>query len=131
MQNIDIDWTNANPTYTFESEVDALETLQALANELESARQQVHHTMRYMRAAVLASQGTDGDDLPVSKQAVIAASGLSRRTVYGILGDEGLKPVFDSARDAAVGMRQAAEQLVDAGRSLPTADDLARGPQSR
>lgn len=95
MQNIDIDWTNANPTYTFESEVDALETLQGLADQLHSAREQARHTMRYMQAAVLASQGPNGDDMPVSKQAVIAASRLSRRTVYGILGDEGAESGLD------------------------------------
>lgn len=87
MAMVDIDY-DPNPEYCFTSEMHALETLEQLAIQLEAERKLVKHTMKHMRAAMLASQDQNGDDGPVSKEAVITASRLSRRTVYGVLGGQ-------------------------------------------
>lgn len=76
---------NEDPDFRFTTEVDALMTLQDLAQDLESAREQVRQVMRYMTAAVLAARAVEEDGSPVSKQAIIGHSGLSRQTVYDIL----------------------------------------------
>jgi hypothetical protein len=82
-----VDWVS-EPVFEFETEVDALKMLQALSDELRSAREQVRHAMRYMGAAVQAARTVVEDGKPVSKQAITRESGLSRRTVYAILGQE-------------------------------------------
>jgi citrate lyase alpha subunit len=77
-----------DPVFKFETEVDALRMLEILGDELKVAREQVRHTTRYLAAAVQAArQVTEDDGKPVSKQAIIGASGLARQTVYNILGE--------------------------------------------
>lgn len=84
---VNIDWT-AEPSFAFATEVDALMTLQDLAEELASAREQERQVMRYMLAAVKAAGEVreDGDDSPIKPQAIINHSGLARQTVYDALG---------------------------------------------
>ena len=82
---VDIDWT-ADPEFTFDTEVDALMTLQDLSEELASAREQVRQVMRYMTAAVKAAgEVAEENGAPVKAQAIIGHSGLARQTVYDIL----------------------------------------------
>lgn len=80
----DFDWTK-EPVFEFETEVAALETVQTLGEDLQAARAQVRHLMRYMRAAVIAARHNgEGDTQP---QAIINHSGLARQTVYNMLGE--------------------------------------------
>ncbi|WP_131888787.1 hypothetical protein [Actinomadura rubrisoli] len=80
----DLDWTK-EPVFEFETEVDALQTLQFLGEDLKAAREQVRHIMRYMDAAVRAARHNgEGDTQP---QAIINHSGLARQTVYNMLGE--------------------------------------------
>jgi hypothetical protein len=86
--DLKIEWTVA-PEFEFETEVDALRTLDLLSEELDLAREQVRQVMRYMSPAVIAARAvTEGGD-PVTKQAIIGHSGLARQTVYDILGAPG------------------------------------------
>jgi hypothetical protein len=80
----DIDWTK-EPVFEFATEINALMTLEALGHELESAREQVQHTMRYLRAAVRAARHNGEGE--TTTQAIIGQSGLARQTVYDILGE--------------------------------------------
>lgn len=82
---LDVDWT-AEPEFAFAYEMDALETLEMLAEQLEAAREQQRQVMRYMTAAVKNADAMDEGERP-TRQAVINYSGLARQTVYGILGD--------------------------------------------
>lgn len=82
-----INWLN-EPVFEFPSEVDALEMLLALREELEAAREQVRHCMRYMSGAIQAARKVTEDGERVSKQAIIGYSGLARQTVYNILGED-------------------------------------------
>ncbi|MFC7641435.1 hypothetical protein ACFQX6_10940 [Streptosporangium lutulentum] len=77
---------NIDPVFAFETEVDALQVLQHLAEQLDTTRQQLHHVMRYMEAAVKAAGATVEDGSPIKPQAIINHTGLSRRTVYKFLG---------------------------------------------
>lgn len=86
---VEIDWTNRNPRFDFATEVQALRTLQQLAHELEAARTQERHVMRYMAAAVRAARAVREGGQPTSKEAIIGHSGLARKTVYRILGEVG------------------------------------------
>ncbi len=80
----DLDWTK-EPVFEFETEIDALETLQLLGEDLKAAREQVRQIMRYMHAAVNAAHHNgEGKTQP---QAIINHSGLARQTVYTMLGD--------------------------------------------
>jgi hypothetical protein len=81
----EIRW-NEDPAFRFDTEVDALMTLQDLGQHLKAAREQVRQVMRYMTAAVQAARTVEEDGDLVSKEAIIGHSGLSRRTVYAILG---------------------------------------------
>jgi hypothetical protein len=81
---IDIDWTK-EPDYTFTDEVAALMALQDLAYELDAARKQLEHCMRYMTAAVQAAGRVRENGKPISKSAIIRESGLARQTVYDML----------------------------------------------
>lgn len=83
--SVNIDWT-ADPNFAFDTEVDALMTLETLGWELTSAREQVRQVMRYMTAAVKAAR--DCGEGPVSKQAIIGHSGLARQTLYDMLADD-------------------------------------------
>lgn len=78
-----IDWT-LDPTFKFATEVDALQTLEFLGHELKAAREQARQIMRYIQAAVDASQATT-EDGKVAPQAIINHSGLARQTVYNML----------------------------------------------
>ena len=80
-----IPW-GADPDFQFATEVDALSTLQLLRDELESAREQVRHTMRYLEAAAKAAHGGTAEDGPVNPQAIINHSGVARQTVYNWIG---------------------------------------------
>ena len=81
----DLDWTK-EPVFEFETEVDALETLQFLGEDLKAAREQVRQIMRYMHAAVNAAHHNgEGKTQP---QAIINHSGLARQTVYTMLGEK-------------------------------------------
>lgn len=82
-----IDWTK-QPVFQFTTEVAALQTLEALGDDLRSAREQVRHLMRYIDAAVKsAHQGTNKDG-SVSPQAIINHTGLARQTVYNMIGEK-------------------------------------------
>jgi hypothetical protein len=77
---------NREPVFVFETEVDALQTLEALGDQLKAAREQVRQIMRYMRAAVPAARHNgEGDTNP---QAIISHSGLARQTVYDMLDEK-------------------------------------------
>jgi hypothetical protein len=91
-----VDWVS-DPEFDFQTEIDALQMLQALGDELRSAREQVEHCMRYLTAAVKAAYAVREDE-PVSKQAIIRESGLARQTVYDILGEDALPPKPDHMR---------------------------------
>jgi len=80
----EIDWTVKKPEFAFDSEVQALMTLQNLGEDLKNARRQLQHVMRYMRAAVLAAREPMEDGKPVSKEAIIGHTGMARKTVYAI-----------------------------------------------
>ncbi len=79
-----VDWTR-EAYFDFESEVDALTTIQELGDELAAARKHVEHTMRYLRAAIVAARKPDENGEQTSAEALIGHSGLSRRTVYQII----------------------------------------------
>ncbi len=79
---VDVDWTR-EPVFEFGTEMAALVTLQDLGGQLEAARKQVRHVMRYMAAAVVAAR--DNGEGETTKEAIIGNSGLARRTVYTIL----------------------------------------------
>jgi hypothetical protein len=78
-----IDWTK-DPEFQFETEIDALQSLEMLGDDLKSAREQIKHLMRYIEAAVSASQAT-AQDGKVKPQAIIGHTGLARQTVYNML----------------------------------------------
>lgn len=82
---VEVDWTK-EPSFYFSTEVDALMTLQDLGDQLASARRQVREIMRYMNAAVVAARVPYKNGEQTSPTAIIGHSGLSRRTVYAILG---------------------------------------------
>lgn len=71
-----------DPIFEFETEVDALQMLEVLGDELRAAREQVRHCTRYIATAVQAARRITEDGKPVSKQAIIGATGLARQTVY-------------------------------------------------
>lgn len=79
---VEVDWTK-EPTFEFGTEVAGLMALQDLGEQLEAARQQVRHVMRYMTAAVIAARNNGEGE--TSKQAIIGHSGLARQTVFTIL----------------------------------------------
>lgn len=81
---VEVDWTK-EPNFYFSTEVDALTALQDLGDQLDSAREQVMHIMRYMRAAVIAARVPYKNGEQTSPTAIINHSSLSRRTVYAIL----------------------------------------------
>lgn len=79
-----VDWIS-EPVFEFKSEADALVMLQALGDELRTAREQERHCMRYLAAAI--QQARSIENRP-SKQAIINETGLARQTVFGILGED-------------------------------------------
>lgn len=79
---VEVDWVS-QPVFQFDTEVGALMTLQDLGEQLEAARKQVEHVMRWMTAAVLAAR--HNGEGTTSKQAIIGNSRLARQTVYDIL----------------------------------------------
>lgn len=83
LNSTEVDWT-ANPNYSFDTEVEGLEALIELGDHLRAARREVEETMRYLRAAVIATR--ENGEGTTQAQAIINHSGLSRRTVYQILG---------------------------------------------
>jgi hypothetical protein len=85
----ELNWT-LDPVFAFATEVDALQVLQILADDLEAARKQLHHVMRYMEAAVKGAGATVEDGERIKPQAIINHTGLSRRTVYKWLGQAGV-----------------------------------------
>lgn len=85
--DFEVDWTK-EPDFSFPDEVTALTALGNLSEDLNAAREQVRHVMRYMTAAVKAARAVTEDGEPVTKQAIIGHSGLARQTVYDILGDD-------------------------------------------
>lgn len=82
---VDIQW-GKTPDFKFDTEVDALMTLQDLSVELEAARRQVREVMRYMVAAVKAAGEVRDEAGWARPQAIVSHSGLARQTVYDILG---------------------------------------------
>lgn len=81
----DFDWTK-EPVFQFETEVEALMTVQQLGEEIAATREQLKHLMRYMAAAARAARHNgEGDTQP---QAIINHSGLARQTVYNMLGED-------------------------------------------
>ncbi|MEV0149677.1 MULTISPECIES: hypothetical protein [unclassified Nonomuraea] len=90
-----LNWT-LDPVFAFETEVDALQVLQLLADDLNAARKQLHHVMRYMEAAVKAAGATVEDGERVRPQAIINHTRLSRRTVYKWLGQAGITDKTDA-----------------------------------
>ncbi|MEU4675107.1 hypothetical protein AB0F91_46010 [Amycolatopsis sp. NPDC023774] len=64
----EIDWTVEQPEFEFTSEGQALKTVQMLGEDLAAARKQVEHTMRYLRAAVVAARQPLEDGKPVRKR---------------------------------------------------------------
>jgi hypothetical protein len=80
-----VDWTRP-AEFHFATEIDALNTVEELADELRSARRQVDETMRYLKAAIAASARTA--EGPVKPQALIGHSGLARQTVYDALPND-------------------------------------------
>lgn len=76
-----VNWLQ-QPVFEFDDEAQALMTLQALREDLEGAREQVRHTMRWMDAAVRAAKEV------ANPQSIIAESGLARQTVYNMLGKD-------------------------------------------
>lgn len=82
-----IDWT-AQPRFEFDTEADALETLQLLADDLRAAREQERQLLRYMEAAAVAARRGAGEDGPVTPQAIINHTGVARRTVYKWIGEK-------------------------------------------
>lgn len=88
IQDDHINWT-VTPRFDFATEVDALQTLVDLGERLALARREVDELMRYLRAAVPAAR-VNGEGITAA-QAIIDHSGLSRRTVYGILAETGLE----------------------------------------
>lgn len=83
-----IDWTK-EPVFEFETEIDALQVLQALGDDLRNAREQVRQTMRYIQAAASAARNGTRQDGKVKPQAIIGHTGLARQTVYDMLGEKG------------------------------------------
>ncbi|MFI6308495.1 hypothetical protein ACIBCH_41935 [Amycolatopsis thailandensis] len=79
-----IDWVS-EPVFEFESEVDALTMLDRLAEELDNARKQAEHTMRFLKAAVRSAGELREDGGKISAKALIDHSRLARQTVYDIL----------------------------------------------
>lgn len=75
-----VDWVS-DPTFQFDTEVDASVMLQTLRDELRTARTQVRHIMRYMAIAVRTAHRNG-----VLPQTIIRESGLARRTVYRMIG---------------------------------------------
>lgn len=82
-----IGWT-IDPVFKFDTEVDALQTFQALAEELQTARQQERHILRYMEAAAKAARAGTTQDGRVSPQAIIGHTGVARATVYKWIGEK-------------------------------------------
>lgn len=116
---------DADPSFRFGTEVEALMTLEALAVDLDQARERVERVMAYMKAAVLAAADVEEDGAPVKRQPIIAHSGLSRRTVYGILGGE-LGSAFVGVQRAGAGLREAARDAAEVAKDIPTQEDLER-----
>lgn len=79
-----VDWVS-NPVFDFTDETAALKMLNALGEEVRAARTQEHHAMRYLKAAAIAARQVTEDGKPVSKQAIINASGVARQTIYNVL----------------------------------------------
>lgn len=93
--------TNANevhsewerePRFNFATEVDALQTLEALADELDEARAKAARIMEYMKAAIIATRKVDEGHGKTRPQAIINHSRLGRQTVYDALRKAGLLP---------------------------------------
>ncbi|MFB9926004.1 hypothetical protein ACFORO_12505 [Amycolatopsis halotolerans] len=82
-----VDWVS-DPVFDFKTEVDALRMLQALSENLRSAREQVKHSMRYLSAAVKAAGQFEEDGERIRPQAIIRESGLARQTVYDLLNEK-------------------------------------------
>ncbi|MEV0306542.1 hypothetical protein [Nonomuraea fuscirosea] len=82
-----IDWTK-EPQFEFDTEVDALQTLQMLGEDLRSAREQVRQVMRYIQAAAVAARNGTQQDGKVKPQAIINHTGLARQTVYDMIGEK-------------------------------------------
>lgn len=75
------------PTFRFHTEVDALEMVERLDEELRIAREQEHHTLRYLAAAVRAAGQFREDGKKIRPQAIINHSRVARRTIYKWLGE--------------------------------------------
>ena len=82
-----IDWTK-EPVFEFETEVDALQALEALGEDLRTAREQVRQVMRYIEAAATSARNGTAQDGKVSPQAIIGHTKLARQTVYNMIGEK-------------------------------------------
>lgn len=82
-----IDWTK-EPVFDFETEVDALQALEALGDDLRNAREQARQIMRYIRAAATSARNGTRQDGKVQPQAIIGHTGLARQTIYDMLGEK-------------------------------------------
>ncbi|MGW6698874.1 hypothetical protein [Nocardia sp. NPDC055049] len=76
-----------DPQFEFETEVDALMTLQLLADDLRGARELERHILRYMAAASAAAHRGTAQDGPVAPQSIIMETGVARQTVYNWIGE--------------------------------------------
>ncbi|UUV34394.1 hypothetical protein NQK81_13365 [Amycolatopsis roodepoortensis] len=79
-----VDWVS-DPVFEFDSEVEAMQMLDAIACELSEARAQAHHAMRFLKAAIRAAGEFEEDGHRISASAIIDFSGLARQTVYAAL----------------------------------------------
>ncbi|MFI6485148.1 hypothetical protein ACIBH1_45070 [Nonomuraea sp. NPDC050663] len=93
-----VSWVE-EPIFDFPDEAAALEVLRLLGDDLEAARRQEQEVMRWLKAAAEAAHRTPGTagrgkGPTVSKEAIIANSGLSRDLIYRWLGPaDGARPV--------------------------------------
>ena len=75
-----------DPVFHFATEVEALQALEALADERRAALEQAAHTMRYIKAAIKAARALPDEERP-HPQAILNHTKLARKTVYQILGE--------------------------------------------
>ena len=75
---------DTEPEFLFPSQAEAMQTLEHLGKEVVLLRQQMAHTMRYIK---LAARSANGAEL-MSKNAIITTTGLARQTVLDMFKGE-------------------------------------------